>query len=337
MITGGKLLVFPALGLALLALAWFWSAREIRLRATGNAVEGRVAGLVLERDVRNDLVTGITSDVVLQRADGGHVAARSVDGELLEITMTDPSGQRVTTTPPAELLQMLDDVTDGGADLVRRALLREERRGESPDRIVRIERTDTVDGWFGLPVVPTIMGVERGRPSLPQPPPSRAVVRTVFDQTDQAALDRNKGESLVSYSFALDGTEVTPSKRDFVLQSEPYATMFRPVFVYESDGRQVARLSHIGRHGGPTLALRLHLPCLVYVDPADPTEAFLMADPGPFDLRDPLGWFSRYCEGLFAQWGGTALVILAGLVCIATGLVVVSLVLRPPGPKITPE
>lgn len=337
------LLIFPALGLALLFFAWFWSVREIRLRANGTPVEGRIAGMVLQRAGNSDLITGIESHLVLQRASGERVMAESKDGILTSVKTIAADG--TSTTVPLDALdetlgeaesRVLEDARTGQAEAIRWALLREARRAAMGSEIVRIERTDTVDGYFGLDAVPQVLDVRDGRPLMKDQTPGRAVVRAVFDQAAPPGDGGRQGEVLVEYSFTLDGGEFAPAKRDFLLASEPYTTQFLPVFVYSSGGPQLARTSHVGRQGGPTLALRLHRPCRVYLNPDNPAEAVLMADVGPADHHDLLGWFSRYCEGLFAQWGSTALMVLAGLTCLLTGLILISLAIWP-GRTTAPE
>ncbi len=53
-----------------------------------------------------------------------------------------------------------------------------------------------------------------------------------------------------------------------------------------------------------------------------------MSDPGSVGSK-PLAWFSEYCEGLFGQWGSTALIALAGILFLGTGLILISLAVRP--------
>jgi hypothetical protein len=215
-------------------------------------------------------------------------------------------------------------------------LLRESRRSEDPLRVVRIEKTETIHGFFGLGIIPPVLSLANGRPAPGDPGqtgPEAGVVmiRAVFDRSDPALVDQNKGETMMRYEHLREGQTFTPAKQDFFLFSEPYATQFFPVFGFEANGLPVARLSHIGRHGGPTLALQLFGPGVVYFDPKQPSDAILTADPGPVG-GDPLGWFSRLCEGIFSQWGSTALIAIAGLAAVLTGLLLISLHLIPPKP-----
>lgn len=331
-----SLAVFPALGLALLLLAWIWSAREVRLLARGTAIEGRIAGMVLDREGGSDLITGIESLLVFQRANGERLTAISKDGVLTSVKTLAPGGTEAAVALDAldsilgeAELGVLEDARTGNAESIRWALMREARSSGTGRQIVRIERTDTVDGYFGLGEVPRVLTVRAGRPFMEEQMPGRAVVRAVFDQAAIAGNGGQQGEALIDYSFTLDGREMMPKKRDFLLAAEPYTTQFLPVFIYGAEGSQVARISHVGRQGGPTLALRLHRPCRVYFDARDPTDAVLMADVGPAERDNLLGWFSRYCEGLFAQWGSTALMVLAGLSCLLTGLMLISLAVWP--------
>lgn len=317
-----SLLVFPIAGVLLLSLAVLWSARELRLVLTGERAAGSIVGMVLERADGVDLVSGIDTVVVLQQADGQRFEWASRDGAVLRGS---PQGQD-------ELERIAQDALTGNADILRRLLLRESRKGDDPARVVRIERTDKVAGYWGLDQLPAKLEVVDGRPVSVGRPSEVVTVRTVFDGRDEAKVESEKGETLVEFEQTRDGVPVTPKRRDFLLAAEPYTTQFRPVFVYPANGETHVGVSHIGRHGGPTLALRLHNPCRVFFDPQNPAEAVLMADAGPLD-GDFLAWFSRWCEGLFSQWGSTALIVIAGLACLLVGLVLVSFSIHRHQPK----
>lgn len=325
------LATFPLIGLVLLATAWFWSARDFRLRFFGETAEGRIVGMALEREGGSDLVVGINTDLVLTQANGEQVRASYRDYSLVSTILPAGTSDHPSQLSPA-LEGVLADVVRGSAEDVRWALLRESRRVGYPRRIVRIEKTETVRGAFDLASYPEF-ALDDGKLALMprdgEPIPTGEVtVRAVFDHSDIAVIDQNRGDSLVDYQFLHDGKPSEPDQKDFFLRTEPHPTQFLPVFGFIADGQPVARLSHIGRHGGPTLALVLFGPCRVYYDPANPVEAILMSDPGPVG-SEPLAWFSEYCEGLFGQWGSTALIALAGLLFLGTGLILISLAVRP--------
>ena len=321
-----RLLILPAVGLVFLLAAFLWSQRELSLRFLGEPAEGRIVGMVLERESGSDLLAALRTDLVLVSADGTRHVATYLDRR------PDAATDAWLASAPAELARVVSDAALGDATRVRWALQREARRVADPLRIVRIERTDTLSAWLDLPAVPEVLAYADGRVRLPAPDapaPAEVRIHAVFDRSDLAAVEARKGESLTDYAYERAGVAHTPAKRDFFLHAEPYQTQFRPVFAYTAaDGSSVARLSHIGRHGGPTLALRLFEPCRVYFDPAAPANAVLTALPGPID-GNPLDWFSRLCEGVFAQWGATALIALAGCLFIATGALLASLALFP--------
>ncbi len=335
----------PAIGLVLLLLAFFWSQRDLRLRFLGQPTEGRIVGMVLQReDGPDDLLTGLDSDLVLVRADGDRIQARYRDYSLESVSWIPRSGTAPRPLSPAEALsadsvlgpetaRVLADAGRGEAEILRWALLRESRRPGDPRRIVRLEKTETARGYFDLGMVPEVLSMRDGRVTLdPQavstPPPGTITIHTVFDRSDPVAVRKNKGDPLIRYEYLRNGQPFTPAKKNFFLFAEPYSTQFRPVFGFDVAGRSMARISQIGRHGGPTLALRLFEGGMVYLDPAQPSEAILTAVPGPVN-GDPLGWFSRFCEGLFAQWGSTALIVIAGLSFLAVGAGFLSLALWP--------
>ncbi|MBC8009559.1 MAG: hypothetical protein H7067_05640 [Burkholderiales bacterium] len=354
-----RLSVMPAVGLAFLLAAFFWCERELKLRLFGEPAEGRVIGMALQREGHADLLAGLDIDLVLLLANGDRITSSHADGTLvraaylvapavsssvfdadaaprdLDAAALDPDSPGSALSP--ELRRVLDEARRGDATALQWALQREGRRPDDPLRVLRIEKIETVRGWFAVPAMPEVLGLEDGRLLLNEDGSASAHagavrIRAVFDRSDPAAVDARKGDALLDYAYERDGQAVTPAKRNFFLQAEPYATEFRPVFAYQVAGRGVARLSHIGRQGGPTLALRLHEPCRVYFDPEKPAQAVVTALPGPV-AGAPLAWFSRLCEGIFAQWGAASLIALAGLMFIGTGLLFVSLAIWPAKPR----
>ena len=349
-----RLSILPLIGCALLLVSVIWSQRELKLRFLGQPAEGQLIGMVLQRTQTADVLAGINTALVITLANGDRIQASFIDYTLSTSSILpvgdNPSGEAATVaaqTRQAELGKppltvalsdniqvILDEIVRGNAELVRWALLRESRRAPDPTRIVRIEKTEVVDGYLDVPEVPEVFVLQNGELLLKageaiSPYAGEFRIHAVFDVTNPELVKSQKGDSLIEYSYARNGTDITPEKKDFFLSAEPYSTQFRPIFAFEANGIAVARLSHIGRHGGPTLALRLYGPCRVYFDKAHPEQAFVTAVAGPVG-KDPLGWFSRYCEGLFGQWGSTALIALAGLLFILTGLVFISLSVFPP-------
>ncbi len=318
-----SLSIFPLIGLALLMTAVTWSSRDLRLLFNGQETEGRIVGMTLQRDGRDDLLVGVETALTLTLADGTRIKA--------DYRNYAPTDNLETSAPPpsAELRRVLSDVARGDAEIVRWALLRESRRTEDPRRVVRIEKTETIHGYFDLETIPTLLESRDGQivPGNIQTP-STAVIRAVFDFSNPQRVAANKGESLVEYQYQRNGVAFTPAKKNFFLNAEPYTTRFLPVFGFEANGESITQLSHIGRHGGPTLALRLYEKCMVYYAPNNPAEAIVMAAPGPVDGK-PLLWFSRLCEGFFGQWGSSSLIALAGLGFLTTGALFISLAVWP--------
>lgn len=342
------LALFPAIGLLLLGCAFFWGQREIRLRLSGQPAEGRIIGMVLQRADHADIIAGLDTRIVLALANGERIEVEYRDYTFVtarHFTSTEAALNTESPAPPTlsaadldalldpELRRVLTDAVRGNGDIIRWALLRESRRPEVPRRVLRIEKTDTAHGHFGVASVPAVFPVEAGRIVL-DAPTGVARIHAVFDRSELATVQANKSETLVAYEYVRQGESITPARRDFLLAAEPYATQFQPIFAFVAEGTEVARLSHIGRHGGPTLALRLFGECRVYYDRNDPTDAMLTALPGDPDGA-PLAWFSRLCEGIFAQWGSTVLIALAGGIFIVTGLLVISLCIFPPRPAPT--
>ena len=333
------LAVFPLIGLALLLTAFLWSWRDVNLRLRGQSVEGRIVGMALQRQDKSDLLTGLDTALTLGLADGGKIEAlyrdytlvSAIDENNRQLTPTELDAATALQSSPLspDLRRVLADALHGKAEIIRWALLREGRRLEDPRRVLRIEKTETIHAFLDLKEVPVVMDLRDGKIHLPDSPtPGTVTIRAVFDSSDAGAIAKRKGDTLEEYEYLREGVSFTPDKKDFFLFAEPYQTQFLPVFGFVGNGQAIARLSHIGRHGGPTLALRLYEDCLVYYDRKNPEEAILMATPGPIN-GDWLAWFSRLCEGFFAQWGSGSLIALAGLTFIATGAVFISLAIWP--------
>jgi len=337
-----RLAVFPVLGLALLVAAGVWSARELRLRFGGLAVEGRIAAMLVERENGVDLCTEIDAEVVADLDDGSRIRIEARNYEIRSATREGVAGGTSGALDAAalnrreplpglapELARALFEAVRGDADTLRRAAMREDRRRGSGagTRVVRIEKRETVRGHFGLGSVPDVLEWDGESVRLPMAAGSaldEVRVRAVFARPADSGEGGRKADWMTGYEAVREGMPWAPARRDFALSAEPYATQFRPVFAFEAAGHRVARLAHIGRHGAPTLALRLFSPCRVYFDPKHPAEAVVAADPG-FPEGDRLAWFSRWCEGIFSQWGSTALLAIAGLGCLATGGLLISL------------
>ncbi len=343
------LALFPLLGAAFIAIALLWNERELRLRFAGERADGLIVGMALQRDGAADLLTGLDSTIVLGLADGTRFTAiyrnyapvagshqSSSDAPAQAVGIPDfilGDGTRQDADLSAESRRVLADAVRGDAAIIRWALLRESRRPLDSRRVVRIEKTETIRGYFDVTDLPDVMGIRDGELLLNENGTAAASagvarIHAVFDRSDVPSVLRNKGETLVQYTYERNGVTIEPAKRDFFLAGEPYATEFRPVFAFKVGDEAVARLSHIGRHGGPTLALRLYTSCTVYFDPQNPADAIVVANPGPAEGLW-LNWFSRVCEGLFSQWGSGALIVIAGGLFIFVGLILISLALWP--------
>ena len=340
--------IFPAIGLLLLVASLWWGKRELRLRFQGEPANGQVVGMVLQRSDHADMLTEINTRLEFSLANGDRIEAAfrnyvmltagyhfAGNEESRSLTAEDlnPNSSAADAPLSATLRRTIDDAMRGDGARTRWALQRESRLTGDPKRVMKIDKTETVRGYFDMPVVPLVMEMKDGEIHFDgtragSPAPGTAVIRAVFDMSDPAAIEAKNGESMTRYEYLINGRPHTPAKKDGFLNAEPYTTEFIPVFSFEANGIQVARLSHIGRHGGPTLALRLFEKCKVYYDPEQPTEAVLIADAGKID-GDWLGWFSRYCEGVFGQWGSTTLIALNGLMFLGVGLITISLAIKP--------
>lgn len=316
------LAVLPALGLLLIFLGLSLSGSSLLLRLTGTAVPGELVGLLLVRSGHVDLLTDLSYEAHLTRADGRTLVLR------YQNDCPDPAN------PPVEasLSDLRESIRGGDLEAVRRALRGEQRRAD-PARVLHLDLRETARGAIGLPRVHPALALVDGRvvpadPTGGRPVFGEIVTRVRFDLSDPQRLQDAKGDALVGFSRTRAGLPEEPVRRNFALFAEPYATEFRPVFRYTAGGTCWVRVSPIGRQGGPTLALRLFRSCRVYHHPERPAEALLVADPGSPDGAW-LTWFSRVCEGIFSQWGAPVLILLAGAISLAVGLLQASLAVWP--------
>lgn len=334
-----RLSVMPVMGVLFIGVSVWMNWRPLRLRVTGEKVAGRVAGMAIVRGATNDVITSIETEVEVTGESGVGRRVAYVDYVMRAAWKVQTNGEvEVISTSEAgsELVALTEDVARRSAERIREIMKREARKSaREGERVVRIVKTETARGFLDVGRLQPVLawGEEGIRPiARDGQRMTTGFVRTqaVFDMRDQALVQSNKGDMMTSYAQVRNWQVHEPASKNFVLFCEPYATEFRPVFTYEVAGKRYARLSHIGRHGGPTLALVLFGPCWVYYDKAAPEKAVLIANPGKMDGA-VLAWFSRLCEGAFAQWGSGALIVLVGVIMIMLGLIQLSLAVWPSG------
>jgi hypothetical protein len=340
-----RFLILPALGLVLLGVAYFWSQREVNLRFFGKSAEGRLIGMVLQRPGSADVLTSIETQLLLSLGNGDRIDVNYTNyerksavyqpadgGAARPISADDLVTGSKTSSLGTEIPRIISESVRADVAMLGWALLRESRRPEDPRRVVRLEKIENVHGYVGISHVPEVFDLRNGtvviKADQPDAPPTGTIrIRAVLDRSDPVALKARKGDVVAEYSYERNGVASKPEKKNFFLNTEPYASQFRPIFGFKANDREVARLSHIGRHGGPTLALLLFGPCRVYYDPKNPEQAVVTAVAGPV-AGEPLAWFTRYCEGLFGQWGSGSLIVLAGLLFICTGLAFIYMAIK---------
>ncbi len=325
-------LVLPVLGLTLLLAGFLWGGRDLRTRLFGEAVPARLPGMWITRAAgSSDLLTSISTECRFTTADGRIFLIHARNHRPLTASGTLPEADF-----PPHLKTFLDKSLAADIALLRGALRGEARRADDPARIVRVEKIETIHGYLGLPSAPPLLRADAADPLFPIVPADPALaatrgeirIRAVLDLSDPAALAERRGDSLAAYDYLRAGVATEPAKKNFYLYAEPSSTEFRPVYAYEVDGRSFVRVSHIGRLGGPTLALRLFHDSTVYHDSAAPELGVLIADAGRPEGQY-LAWFSRFCEGVFSQWSLTAILMCAGAVMIFVGLLAFSLEVKP--------
>lgn len=340
-----RLAAMPVLGMMFIGVSAYLNWAPLRVRLTGEKVAGRVAGMAIVRGRTNDVITSIETEVEVTYETGLGTLVGYTDYELRGAWRVEKDGGKEeigTNEVRREVVALAEEVARRSADRIREIMKRESRKSaREGERVVRIIKTETARGFLDVGrLQPALTWDETGIQPVNRDGSTvtAGFVRThaVFDMRDMAAVQSNKGDTMMSYRQERNGEEVRPEKRNFVLYCEPFSTEFRPVFTYEVAGKRYARLSHIGRHGGPTLALVLFGPCWVYYDKTAPEKAVLIANPGKMDGA-VLAWFSRLCEGAFAQWGSGALIVLVGVIMIVLGMIQISLVVWPSGRLVVEE
>jgi len=77
-----RLSILPLIGCALLLSSVIWSQRELKLRFLGQAAEGQLIGMVLQRAQSADILAGIDTDLLLTLANGDRIQANYSNYEL---------------------------------------------------------------------------------------------------------------------------------------------------------------------------------------------------------------------------------------------------------------
>jgi hypothetical protein len=230
---------------------------------------------------------------------------------------------------PKTVAETAKDLSRADADTLKRRLQREAKRG-GPEAITRIEKTETAYGFFALPKMPHQFVHQAGelRP-VETASAGLAITRAVFD-LKAAEASTNRNETMTAYTRTLNGVEVSPTKRDFILFDEAFACEFRPVFRYAVGGTNHVGLADIGRHGAPSPVFGLFGNCRVAFDPAQPEHAILLPDFGTVKFStSPLAWFSSASEGFFSRWVYLFTLVTIGAGLITISLIAISLVLKP--------
>lgn len=332
-----RFVTMPLLGVVFIGVSVYLNWAQLRLRVSGEKVAGKVAGMAIVRGRTNDVITSIETEVEVTYETGFGTLVEYCDYELRGAWRVERNGEKEeigTNEVRREILVLTEEVARRSADRIREIMKREARKSvREGERVVRIIKTETARGFLDVGRIhPVLKWDENGiRPvTRDGSDATTGFVRThaVFDMRDTALVQSNKGDMMVSYAQLRNGELHKPAKQNFMLYCEPYETEFRPVFTYQVGEQRYARLSHIGRRGGPTLALVLFGPCWVYYDKDTPERAVLIANPGKMDGA-VLAWFSRLCEGAFAQWGSGALIVLVGLFFLLLGALQISLAVWP--------
>lgn len=322
-----RLLIFPALALLLLLLAWRLAAPDLRVWSAGGRAPGFVAALLLSRPGSHDVIQRIDADFTLRYADGTEARFSTRNSEIVALG---------DAAPPPDAAQLAG--ADAGA--IRRFLQRSARAEAPGERVVRVEKIERARGWFKLPEAPASYAVDADgavRPADSTTPPSVRGSRAIFSQENAERLAADRGDSLLEFAVEFDGVaQEHTGPRDFALFTEPRSTLRRPIFTYAAEGATHAMVADLGRYGGQSLAFPLFKPCRVAYVPGDPTRSLLLAEIGrpPAGLK-ALDWFSRACEAVLTRWVFPGLLALAAAIYLGVGAMLASLAWLPP--KKVPE
>ena len=340
-----RLAVFPLFAVGLAIVASLIRADDLKILWGGTRVPAKVEGMLIVRPQRIDLIDAIATEIVFELSDRRRLHAEFRNFVLINcqwISLATPSptaGHATTSVDAAEsvvhphYVALLNEAVEINAQRSRWLLQRESESTVDGAHVVRIEKSEHASGLFGLAKVPdgvaSVAGRLRPSDGTAGGTAGDVITYAVLDARDAEAMKASKGDTLVEYQQTRQGVVVEPKTKDFCLFSEPYATEFRPVFIYSAGEDRHVGISDVGRHSGPTLAIRMFRPCWAYYEDQAPERATLVANTGPIS-GDPLGWFSRYCEGLFSQWGMPLLIAFAASISAVVSLILISLVIWPP-------
>lgn len=331
------LLIFPVLGALLLFGAYLFNATALHMLINGEREPGRIAAMVKLRADDADLITALEHTVILTRSDGQVLSVDlrdyvPVSARLGEqpVPLDALAGNEPANFPglSAETGRTVITVAQSEAAGIRRVLKRE-TRNKSPERIERIEKIEIAHGWLGLPRDTRLFSASADGHVNPANSTTSAphVVRTRAVFASPSKTNPTSGKDvMIEYDRTRDGEASQPAKRDFILFSEPYPTVARPVFSFTAPSGPQAILSDLGRRGAPSLAFPLFAPCVVAFDPARPDLAVLLADVGQPNAKiGYLNWFSKAGEGIFTRWAYLVILVAGGLTLLAVGLILITL------------
>ena len=332
------LLLLPVFGCVLIAAGFVWSRTELSVVRDGERTSGVIIAMVKARTNHADIIVGLSHQLTFATHSGEVIEVTLQNNQPVSVTVSNAAGRVSLPTAalassamhsplPGNFSIQLWEVVRGDTEIIKRLLQRESKRTDD-DRIVRIEKLETAHVQREINLLSERWETDGG--TLKLPGTTSTVTTRAFFAPPVSDAGTNHNSWLAAYERTVDGKVTEPFRQDFIQFDEPYATEFRPVFQFVADGTNYARLSDIGRLGGPSPTYRLFEPCRLAYPPTDPGRAILLPHYGSYDARtSPLVWFSFAAEGFFDRWVFVCLLAGTGLGLIVMGIIVISLAVKP--------
>lgn len=311
-----RLATLPIVGSLLIAMGFRLFSDEFDLILNGERTEGRIIGSYVVHADSVDLALESHTRLDLQTADGLTHQLIYLDGEL--------SGAL-----PDHWLRIedkLNQVASGPANSIRRLLLAEEWVENPASRLVRIEKVETVSGFWGLSDFVDKLKYAEGAVHIPEMEPSTITTRVDFDfQSPPETPEDDPTRMRFFSSVNAQDQPVETETDDFYFHRFPYRTQFWPVYQFQVDGKQRIERTNIGRRGGLSLALPLYTSCNIYYDPQNPARQIATPPVATFaESDDFVAWISTLLEDTFSRWGTFFIIMLLGTFFLITGLMQLS-------------
>jgi hypothetical protein len=323
-----KSLVFPALTIFFLMVAWVTGGEDFITAIKGTATKADVTALVRCYDKQCDLIVDIEQELTMTQADGTVFSATANrDG----IVNADQFSENQ--------LAAINTVKGTKSDAVGRFLLRENDK-QTDDRIVDIVRTERTQLLQDLPGPINhieiaddgrVAAVIAGGKTLQAADGDSLVTRIQFSYiggSEEAAEMKTDVKTIASRT--LNGELTAHESEDFILYEKDYRYVFRAVFAYTGEFGSTATVSDVGARKGPRTGHGIGSKLLIAYMPGNPEQATILSNFAQLKGMKPLDAINRFFELTFGRWFFPAVSLLVAFVYLIMSIITVPLMLKPP-------